>query len=303
MRPDGKKITNMTGEYAVVPHIMVERCDSLNFTEIDIPLEPMQKYLNAKRKEGISMSHMALIMAAYVRLVGEFPYLNRFIVNRRIYARKELAISMVVLKNDSDEGTMSKIKCDPSDTIFDINDKINEYVANNRKAGDNNKTDKLVSILLKIPGLLYFGVKFFKWLDKHGLLPYSVIEASPFHASMGITNLASIRTNHIFHHIYNFGTTSVFMAMGNSREVPTRKGGEIVFEKCMPFGCVMDERICSGLYYSKAFKRFRHFLAHPELLEIKPDAESVTKETPYIADIKKAKEEKRAKKKAKKEKK
>lgn len=299
MRPDGKKITNMTGEYAVVPHIMVDRCDALNFIEINIPLEPMQKYLNAKRKEGIAMSHLALIMSAYARIVGEFPYLNRFIVNRRIYARKELAFSMVVLKNDSDEGTMSKIKCDPNDTVFEINNKVNEYVSTNRATGDNNKTDKLVSTLLKIPGLLYFGVKFLKWLDKHGLLPYSIIDASPFHATMGITNLASIRTNHIYHHIYNFGTTSVFLAMGNSREVPSRKGGEIVFEKCMPFGCVMDERICSGLYFAKAFKRFRHYLANPELLEVKPDPQKVTKETPYFADIEKAKEEKRAKKKSK----
>lgn len=297
MRPDGKKIKNMTGEYAVVPHIMVERNDALNFIEIDVPLEPMQKYLNEKRKEGIAMSHLALILSAYTRIVGEFPLLNRFIVNRRIYARKELAISMVVLKGDSDEGTMSKIKCDPSDTVFDINNKINEYISTNRQSGDNNSTDKLVTTLLKIPGLLYWGVKFLKWLDKHGMLPYAIIDASPFHASMGITNLASIRTNHIYHHIYNFGTTSVFLAMGNSREVPSRKGGEIVFEKCIPFGCVMDERICSGVYYAKAFKRFRYFLAHPELLEQKPEPDKISKETPYFDDIKKMKAEKKQKKK------
>jgi pyruvate/2-oxoglutarate dehydrogenase complex dihydrolipoamide acyltransferase (E2) component len=298
MRADGKKIKNMTGEYAIVPHIMSERCDSLNMTQINIPLEPLQKYINQKRKEGIAVSHLALIIAAYVRVVGEFPYLNRFIVNSNIFARKELAVSMVVLKNDSEEGTMSKIKCDPADTIFDINNKINDYVSTNRKADEVNKTDKLAGVLLKIPGLLRIGVKAFKLLDKLGLLPRSIIEASPFHATMGITNLASIRTNHIYHHIYNFGTTSVFMSIGNSIEVPVKKGGEIVFEKCMPFGCVMDERICSGLYYSKAFKRFRHLLAHPELLEEKP--ESVIKETPYHDDIKKAKEAKKAARKAKK---
>ena len=59
--------------------------------------------------------------------------------------------------------------------------------------------------------------------------------------SLGITNLASIRTNHIYHHCYEFGTTSVFMAMGNTREVPKRKGDEIVFEKCMPIGVTMRQ--------------------------------------------------------------
>ncbi|MEE0839072.1 MAG: 2-oxo acid dehydrogenase subunit E2 [Acutalibacteraceae bacterium] len=286
MRPDGKIVKSDDAEYAVVPHIMVERNDALNFIEIDIPAEPLQKYLNEKRKDGIVLSHLSLIIAAYARIVGEFPLLNRFIVNRKIYARNELAISMVVLKSGADNGTMSKIKLDPADTVFEVNDKINYYVNTNRQAGDNNKTDKLVSTLLSIPGLLNIGVRVFKWMDKHGLLPYSIVDASPFHASMGITNLASIRTNHIYHHIYNFGTTSVFLAMGNSREVPKRKSnGEIEFEKCIPFGCVMDERICSGLYYAKAFRKFRKYLENPEVLEVKP--ESVIKEIPYRTERKK----------------
>ena len=31
-----------------------------------------------------------------------------------------------------------------------------------------------------------------------------------------------------------------------------------VFEKCIPIGCVMDERICSGIYFATAFKKFRN---------------------------------------------
>ena len=284
MRADGKRVKSDDAEYAVVPHIMVERNDALNMIEIDVPVAPMQKYLNEKRKEGIALSHLSLVIAAYARVVGEFPLLNRFVVNRKIYARKELAVGMVVLKAGSDNGTMSKVKFDPADTVFDINRKMNEYIDTNREVGDNNKTDKLVSTLLSIPGLLNVGVRVFKWMDKHGLLPYSIIDASPFHTSMSITNLASIRTNHIYHHIYNFGTTSVFLAMGNTREVPSRKGGEISFEKCIPFGVVMDERICSGIYFAKAFRQFRKYLENPELMEI--PSEKVIKEVPYREDTK-----------------
>lgn len=284
MRADGKRVKSDDAEYAVVPHIMVERNDALNMIEIDVPVAPMQKYLNEKRKEGIALSHLSLVIAAYARVVGEFPLLNRFVVNRKIYARKELAVGMVVLKGGSDNGTMSKVKFDPADTVFDVNRKMNEYIDTNREAGDNNKTDKLVSTLLSIPGLLNVGVRVFKWLDKHGLLPYSIIDASPFHTSMSITNLASIRTNHIYHHIYNFGTTSVFLAMGNTREVPSRKGGEISFEKCIPFGVVMDERICSGIYFAKAFRQFRKYLENPELMEI--PSEKVIKEVAYREDTK-----------------
>ena len=93
MRRDGKKIKVENVEYALTPHIMPDRCDSMNFTEVDIPLKPMQDFLNAKRKEGKRISHLALVLAAYTRVIGEFPQMNRFVINKKVYARKELAES------------------------------------------------------------------------------------------------------------------------------------------------------------------------------------------------------------------
>ena len=285
MRRDGKKVKVESVEYALTPHVMPQRNDALNFIEVDIPLQPMQDYLNAKRKEGKRISHLALIVAAYVRVLGQFPQMNRFIVNKKVYARNELNVGMVVLKaGQMDNGTMSKVNFDPADTIDDVNRKMTEYIESNRGEGDNS-TDKLARFLVSVPGLLRFGFNLFRWADKHGLLPRAIIDASPFHTSMSITNLASIRTNHIFHHIYNFGTTGVFIAMGNSREVPKRKtDGEIYFEKCIPLGIVMDERICSGSYFALAFRQFRKYLSNPTLLEERPDEKDVIRETKYRKD-------------------
>lgn len=281
MRRDGKRVKNVNAEYLVAPHIMDKRNDALNMIELDIPEKPIRDYLNAKRKEGVNLSHLSVVLAAFARTVGEFPMLNRFVVNKTVYARNEFVVGMVVLKSGQmDNGTTSKVRLDPAATIFEIDSKINEYVSSNRDADNKNATDKLIDVLLKIPGLLRVGVVFFKVLDKFGLLPRSIIDASPFHASVMFSNLASIRTNHIFHHIYNFGTTSLLLTMGNMREVPKRtKDGEIVHEKCIPFGLVMDERIASGSYFAMAFRALKKYLANPELLE-KP-AENVTYETPF----------------------
>ena len=164
-----------------------------------------------------------------------------------------------------------------TDTIFDVNEKINKYVTDNREIPEKNGTEKMIKFLLSIPGLLRFGVGLFRFMDKHGLLPKIVIDASPFHNSLCISNLASIRTNHIYHHCYEFGTTSVFITMGNLREVPRRRGEEIVFDRCIPLGVVMDERICSGSYFALAFRRIRQYLRNPKLLETPPE---VVKEDP-----------------------
>lgn len=272
MRKDGVRVKKTDPMYTVAAYIMDKRIDSMNMVTIDIPIEPIQDYINEKRKQGISISHMAVFLAAYVRTVAEFPLLNRFIVNRKPYARNELTVSMVVLKaGQMDHGTMSKMYFKLDNTVLDVNNIINSYVDENRNAPDNNGTEKMIKILLGIPGVLPLGVGFFKFLDKHGLLPKKVIDMSPFHASLLISNLASIRTNHIYHHVYEFGTTSIGITMGNTREVPKKKHGEIVFEKCMPYGIVMDERICSGSYFALAFRKLKKYMADPKLLETKSE--------------------------------
>ena len=271
-RSDGKRLKNADPMYTVAAHIMDKRYDAMNMITIDVPYEPVQEYIRAKQKEGVKLSHMGLVLSAYVRTVSQFPMLNRFIVNKKAYARNHICVSMVVLvAGKMDHGTMAKIYFDPADTSLQVEEKINKFIEDNRNAPENNGTEKLIKVLLKVPGLLSFGVPILKWMDRHNILPKAIVDMSPFHNSMVISNLASIRTNHIYHHVYEFGTTGVILTIGNSREVPKRKGKEIVFEKCMPIGVVMDERIASGSYFALAFRKFKSYLANPETLETPPE--------------------------------
>ncbi len=272
MRADGKKLKHIDPMYKILPHIITKRYDSMNMITIDVPYEPMQAYINAKRKEGVAISHMSVIIAAYLRTCAKYPALNRFVMNKKVYARNEYAVSMVVLTPGTDgEETESKMYFDPSNTIFDVNNIINKFVEDNRNAPKDNAMEKFMSAILSVPGLLTVGIAFLKMLDKFGLLPKSVIDFSPFHNSLVISNLISIRTNHIYHHVYEFGTTGIIITMGNLREVPKRKSGEIVFERTMPLGVVMDERICSGYYFARAFKEMQKYLKKPSLLETPPE--------------------------------
>ena len=271
MRKDGRRIKTMQPMYQVAAHIMHPRNDAMNMIRVDIPAEPIQEYLNRKRKEGKRYSHLAVYIAAIVRTIAEYPILNRFVVNKKIYARNEIAIGMVVLKPGQAEGTMNKMYFEPTNTLDEVEKIIEDYVDENRKIGDTNKTDDLIRKLLAIPGLLRFGVCMFKWLDKHGLLPKSIIQASPFHCTMTVTNLGSIGTNYIYHHVYNFGTTSLLLAYGNAVYMPKKKKDGMDFEKVIPVGVVMDERIADGCQYAIAFQHMQRYLKHPELLEVPPE--------------------------------
>ena len=271
MRPDGIRVKGRDPMYSLMPYFLTHRYDSQNMITLDIPVAPLHTYINEKRAQGIKMSHLALILAAYVRATAEFPSLNRFISGtQKIYAHKEFTVAMVVLRPGRNGATSSKIKLEFTDTIFDVQDKITACIETNRQAVDNNRLDRLMSVLLGIPLLAPLLTGILRFLDHFSLLPKAICDVSPFHASLLITNLASIRTNHIFHHVYEFGTTSVAVAMGNLREVPKRTRNGIELERCIPLGVVMDERICGGHYFAQAFSRMKEYLTHPELLEQPP---------------------------------
>ena len=272
MRPDGIRVKNQDPMYELIPFFLPRRYDAQNMITIDIPIAPMHEYINSKRKDGLRISHLALVLSAYVRTAAEYPHLNRFIggSNHRIYAHKDFSVSMVVLRPGTVGGTSIKLHFDFKDTIFDINRKIEEAIALNRDAANDNNLDKFMRVLLKIPGFARGAVALLRVLDRHGWLPAPVCEISPFHASLLITNLASIRTNHIYHHVYDFGTTSVAIAMGNLRDLPKKTKNGIVLERHLPMGVVMDERICNGHYFATAFARMKEYLKDPTLLEQPP---------------------------------
>ncbi len=182
---------------------------------------------------------------------------------------------MVVLRPSDNNPSMSKMKFQLYDTIYDVNDKIEAFIAENNKSSSSTNTDKLFGVLLNCGPLMRFILWFLRLLDRHGWLPKFVTDNSPFHGSAVYTNLASIRTNHIYHHVYDFGTMGMVIAMGNNIETPKTKAGNIVMEKEIPFGIVMDERIADGHYYATAFAAMEKYLRDPSVLEQPPETVNV----------------------------
>ena len=271
MRRDGTRVRHEDPMYYLIPYFLTKRYDAMNMVTLDIPEAPLKAYMNEKRREGRSVSHLALILTAYLRTIEQYPALNRFVVGRKIYQHNDVTASMVVLKPGTDQDTMSKIRLEFTDDIFDVQKKITDYIEQNRQLGEANSLDSIMNVFMKMSWLLGFLIGLIRLADRLGLLPRWLINVSPFHASLLITNLACIRTNHIYHHVYQVGTTSTAIAMGNLREVPRRTREGIVFDRCIPLGVVMDERIANGHYFAQAFARFKQLLAHPEQLEKKPE--------------------------------
>ena len=269
-RSDGKKIKKLTPIFKIMPCVMLDRADSQVYFKQDIALKYLDEYIDRKAEEGIRLSYMNIIYAAIVRIIGERPRLNRFAMNGALYQRDKIYVSLVIKKSLTDDGveTPLKLKFNGDENIFEIKEKLDATIEKNKDVEASNKTDKLVSILSAIPsGLIRAIVKILMFLDKHGIMPKKIIEASPFHTSVFLTNGGSLGIDSIYHHIYNFGTTSMFFSMGKKKKSYIYEDEEFKEEKCITLAFVGDERICDGYYYASSFKLLSKYLKKPELLE------------------------------------
>ena len=267
MRPDGTRVKEASTIVSALPYVMPRRYDAQNFITEYADMEVLRRYIQEKRREGVRIPYMTLILAAYFKAYQENPKINRFIMNRRIYQRNHFCVSFVILKNRADgtpDETSVKIFFEDGDDVFSINRKIEEAIAQNQVAAHNNNTDKFANFMFSLSLLPRLVVGLAKLMDRWGLLPRSIIDLSPFHTSLFITNLASINTSAIYHHCYEFGTTGVFVCMG--KPVANYISGEYR-KKLIPLSVVMDERICTGHEYALFWAALRRYLRHPELLE------------------------------------
>ncbi len=270
-RREGRRVRSLPPMSYVVPYIMKDRNDSQNMFEDVIDITNIEKYLDAKHKEGYTdMTLLHVILAAYVRVVSERPGINRFIAGQKIYARNNVECVMTIKKELSLESpdTCIKVIFDPRDSVFDIYKKFQKTV---HDALDVPETDfdNTARILTKLPGFLFrWTVRLLFWLDYHGWLPKALLNVSPFHGSMIITSMGSLGIPAIYHHLYNFGTLPLFLSYGSIFTADAiKRDGTRERHHFVTFKVVTDERICDGYYYASAFKKIKRYLLHPELLD------------------------------------
>ena len=285
-RPDGKKVKGLDPIFRVIPNVMLDRDDSQVYFKQDIPLKNLDEYIDRKLAEGIRFSYMDIIYSAIVRIIKDRPQLNRFAMHGTLYERDGIYVTLTIKKGleDNTPETTVKIRFTGDENIFEVADILQKTIEKNKSVSEENSTDKLAGALSLIPDfLLRWAVKFLWFLDKHGLMPKAIIDASPFHTSAFLTNVGSLGIDSIYHHLYNFGTTSMFFSMGKKKKSYIYEDDEIQQEKCITIAFVGDERICDGYYYASSFKQLSRYLKKPELLENSGDVKKANKEKMEIS--------------------
>ena len=274
-RKEGRLLRSLPAFAKFVPFIMPTRNDACNQYEESFEVSDVDRRLRKLRVDGykgIGLLHF--IIAAYIRGVSMLPGMNRFIVGRRIYARDNIEVVMTVKRSLAIDATETTIKVvfEPTDTIFDVYRKMSEKIDEIKTVEGNNNTEDVAEAMCKAPRfLLRFALTILRIMDYFGWLPQSLLDASPFHGSMIITDLGSLRIGPIYHHIYNFGTLPVFISFGAKRHAyELDRHGNMVDRKYVDCKFVMDERTVDGHYSAQFLQAFRYICQHPEIVETPP---------------------------------
>jgi len=275
-RREGRRLRTLDPYSAMTPFIMKEKSDASNYFSEIVDVTEIERYLRKKRLEGYpGMGLLHFFTAMYIRAASQYPGINRFCSGQRVYARENVEFMMTVKRELKTESTATSIKVsfDRSDTIVDVYKKLNLELSKVKNEGEVTNTDDIASLLVKLPRvILRFTIGFLKFLDYFGMLPNVILNASPFHGSVIITDLGSVGLPAIYHHLYNFGNLPVFIALGAKRKVrELNTSGEVVTKKLIDVKLVVDERICDGFYFSQAFRYFKSILKNPEILDNPPE--------------------------------
>lgn len=260
-RRDGKRVKDLDAMHALMPYIKPNRCDSDVFINQIMDVTELVKYygkLKAKDKD-ITYFHMFITLIA--KTIFNRPLLNRFIVNKKYYDRNEVTIAFTSKINYEDEAKeiLKVLTIEENDNLETIKNKTLKAVNEVRNAKESG-TNSIMSIVSKLPNfIMSLIVKMVKFMDRHDLLPKSLIDDNLYYSTCIVSNLGSIKSGAIYHNLTDFGTSSILATIGEIKE----ENGKYFCE----FGINIDERIADGVYFVKSVKLMQEILNNPESLE------------------------------------
>ena len=277
-RKDGALLRKIHPMHLIMPLMYPNRCDNDAFISECIDLTNVMAYLEKKNADNPQYKYnlFQVMVTAMLKTITLRPKMNRFIANQTMYQRNRVSAAFTVKKIFSDKGeeALSIIHSKGSDTIDTIHDEIFRQVSFCRSEQKDDGM-KALALVAKTPKFLMnmLGV-LIRYLDRHGWMPNALIKGDPYYQSVVLSNLGSIGLNAGYHHLNNWGTTSVFCVIGSMKKRPYFDDeGNVAMRDSVDLGLTIDERLADGFYYSRSIKLLKTLLENPELLELPLDEE------------------------------
>ena len=271
-RFDATYLKDVDSMHFIMPFMYPDRCDNQAFFTFKIDLTNLNAYLAKKNADNPEYKYnmFQCVVAAALKTIFLRSKLSIFIHNRKMYRRNEVSAAFTVKQEFADNGgeVLAFLHAKPEWTIDDVHNEIHRQLLKLKTKGYTDESTSIMDKLNKAP----------KWitrplvggicrLEKKGLIPPALVETDPYHSSIVLANLGSIGLPNGYHHLTNWGTTSMFLLIGTIGRLPFYENDTVTFRDGVEIGFTVDERISDGFYFARSIKMLQLFLQQPELLE------------------------------------
>ena len=275
-RRDGTLIRNIDPMHYITAVVTPGRCNNEAYISETIDLTNINAYLAKKNAAGDDFKYTMfhVVVAAFLKVLRQREKMNRFIINDGVYQRDFVSAAFVVKKKFSDNGGegLAVVYANEDDTIDTIHDQIRKVVYRERREvaqkGDNGTNDAMDMFSSLPRWLSRLALHAIIWMDKHDMVPMSMLGEEPYHHSLVVSNVGSIGLHTGYHHLTEFGTNSVFCLIGEKYQKPFYdEEGKATMREVVDLGITIDERLADGYYYARSIKLLKYLLEHPETLD------------------------------------
>lgn len=266
-RPDGERLRDLPPGRAFMPFLVARRCEAVSLFEQEIDAGPALARLAALAAgDEAPPSFFSLVLWALARALHEQPALNRYVMGRRIYQRRQVAISFsgrVSTRADAPVYLRKRV-FEAGESALEVGRGILAEVQRGR-AGTSSGGDRLLRGFLQLPwpvGSLLMRVA--RALDHCNLVPPRWVLANPLHASAFVANLGSLGVTSAYHPLYEHGGIPLALVVGALRE--DRDPGHAHRRRPCSLKYTYDGRIAEAGECAHFAARVKTLLEDPELL-------------------------------------
>ena len=275
-RPDAE-LVKTTKFHELEFHIMRERTRSeLHYeTQVDLTktIEFLEEY-NKDKDEENKLTLFQIYLTAAVRAITLRPKINRFVSGRRLWQRNKIIIGFVVKKDKTEGGEEinAMIEFDPYDTLATVQKIVKEEIHEARHGVNPNEED--IELARKMPRwMLRLLFWYLRWSDSHNFPLYSFTKDIPMWSTIFLAHLGSIGVPAIYHHLFEFGTTSIMITFGKKHkaQVVDQETEKVDIRSVMDLKVSIDDRVVSGSYSGPTIALMQELIENPEPLLNPPE--------------------------------
>lgn len=268
-RPDGTIVRGQSPVRTIMPFLMKGRNESIILhdmvLDVSRTLPWLQRY-NADKTEEERATLFHLFLWSCARALHDRPGLNRFVSGGRIYQRNEVSIAFAAKRAMRDDAPIVTVKL-----VFPKDEPLEACVLRIRsfiregRTGKPRTVDREVNLATKLPGpVLRAGVGLLQKLDSLNLMPKQMIDSDPMYASLFVANIGSVGIDDVAHHLYEYGTCSLFGVVGQVKKtVFVGEGDQPVVHDGVKVRWSFDERINDGFYCASSLAFARKTIENP----------------------------------------